>query len=304
MINICDDLKSKAGGITEKINHIRLKVNLQNIDIPAIELEGPDLKEIDNQLIDMKKQLEDTKEGNKKIQLEVYKRTKDFINQSRLDILFIIDCTNSINTYLADIKSNFTKMIDDIKKSCPTCTIYAGFIGYLDFLDLDLGENYVNIEFTKEIQTISDQIKDIESHGGGDVAEDLAGAFEMALKKDWQGISRFAIIATDAPCHGAEFHGKEKQKNFDNYPEGDRENRNIKDYVKNFAENKISLFCAKYSEDTDLMFDIFKGIYNGNKNEGDQNEFNYEKCENICESIIRKAEYIYQVNRKEVADIK
>ena len=46
-------------------------------------------------------ELEKTKKENENIQDEVLKRTKDFLNQTRLDILFIIDCTNSnLENYL------------------------------------------------------------------------------------------------------------------------------------------------------------------------------------------------------------
>ena len=303
MINICEDLKSKAVGITEKINQIRITINLQKIDIPPLELKEPNTKELTKKIEDMENQLEETKKENKAIQDEVYKRTKDFINQSRLDILFIIDCTNSINTYLEDIKLNFTKIIEEIKNNCPTATVYAGFVGYLDYIDLDLDDEYINIKLTTDIESINEKIKNLSSHGGGDTAEDLAGAFELGLDNDWQGISKFIILATDAPCHGDEFHRKKNVYKYDNYPEGDRENRDIKKFVKEFSQRKISLFCAKYSEETDLMFNIFKNIYNQEKKEGDQNEFSYETCENLTESIIKKAEYIYQVNRKEDINI-
>ena len=81
-------------------------------------------------------------------------------------------------------------------------TIYIGFIGYLDFMDKMLGLEYINIELTTDLNSITQKIESLKSTGGGDIAEDIAGAFEMALAKDWQGISRFAILAADAPCHG------------------------------------------------------------------------------------------------------
>ena len=145
----------------------------------------------------------------------------------------------------------------------------------------------------------SKNIESLKSTGGGDIAEDIAGAFEMALKKDWQGISRFAILAADAPCHGVEFHGRVDDKKYDNYPEGDPENRDIKKFVRNFAEKNISLFCAKFSDDTDMMFDIFRKEYNKGIKEGQHCQFTTEKCEDLCEIIIKKAALVYQVNTKE-----
>ena len=298
LINICNDLKNKAKSISEKINQIRMKVNLNNIELPPIEFKDPDVNKINDNLGEMKKQLEDTKKENQNIQEELFERTKNFLNQTRLDILFIIDCTNSVNLYLQEIKTNFTNMIEKIQRSCPMATIYIGFIGYLDFLDKELDEEYIDIELTTDITQITEKIKNLKSHGGGDIAEDIAGAFEMALKKDWQGMSRFTILAADAPCHGIEFHGNADKK-YDSYPQGDPENRDIKEYVRRFAENNISLFCGKFTDETDKMFDIFKEEYNKGKKQGSNCQFTAETCEDLCEIIIEKASLVYQVNRKE-----
>ena len=299
MIQICSELKTKANNIGDKINEIRMKVNLQNIEIPPLELKEPNVDKINENIEKMVDQLEETKKENQSIQNEVLERTINFINQSRLDILFIIDCTNSVNTYLDTIKTNFTSMIDEIRSKCPMATIYIGFIGYLDLIDLELTDEYINIGLTTEINEITDKIKNLKSHGGGDAAEDIAGAFDLALKKDWQGISRFAILAADAPCHGNEFHGKANIKNYDNYPEGDPNNRDIRELVRKFAEKNISLFCAKFSDDTDLMFDIFEKEYNKGKNGKAQCEFHMESCEDLCGRIIEQATQVYSVNRKE-----
>ena len=299
MISLCSDLKKKANNISGRINELRMKVNLLDLKIPQIELKEPDVAKINDNLGKMMTELNKAKEDNKSIQEEVKKRTNDYINQTRLDILFIIDCTNSVNTYLEEIKYNFTEIINKIQSKCQMANIYIGFVGYLDFVDLDLGEKYINIELTQELNLITEKIKNLKPNGGGDTAEDIAGAFQMALNNKWQGISRFAILAADAPCHGNEFHGKGKVKNYDNYPEGDPEKRDIKKYVRDFADKKISLFCAKFSEETDIMFDIFNKEYNKEKKEDDKCQFICQSCENLCDIIIQKAALVYQINRKE-----
>ena len=251
---------------------------------------------IEKNINEVKTKIEETNKKNEQLKEEVMKKTDEFINQSRLDILFIIDITNSINTYLSDIKNNFTYMINSIINNCPTATIYTGFIGYTDFSELDLGEAYININFTQDSKEISDKIKELESHGGGDDAEDLCGAFDLALNMEWKGFSRFAILATDAPCHGKEFHNNEVT---DNYPDGDRDGRDIREKVRKLASNKISLFCAKYGETTEEMYEIFKKEYEKGKQKNFDNQFTVEKCENICEIIIKKASDIYRSRKDE-----
>ena len=69
--------------------------------------------------------------------------------------------------------------------------------------------------------------------------------------------------------------------------------------MRKFAEKNISLFCAKFSDDTDLMFDIFEKEYNKGKNGKAQCEFHMESCEDLCGRIIEQATQVYSVNRKE-----
>ena len=299
MMDICNDLKNKSKSISEKINIIRTKINLKNLEIPPLELKEPEVKKINEGIDNMIRDLDKTKKENKVLQDELLKRTEDFINQSRLDIIFIVDCTNSVNPYLETIKNNFTKMIDKIQDECQMATIYIGFIGYKDFPDLALSGQYMNIKLTTKLNLIAEEIKNLKSNGGGDTAEDIAGAFQLALNNDWKGISRFAILAADAPCHGDEFHGKSNIKNYENYPQGDPKNRDIKEFVRKFAEKNISLFCAKFSDETDLMFDIFSKEYNKAKKPDSKCQFISRTCEDLCQIIIQNAIEVYQINRKE-----
>ena len=78
--------------------------------------------------------------------------------------------------------------------------------------------------------------------GGGDYAEDVAGAFEMVLNKTWRSNARFAMLVADSPCHGKNcYYGKYNG----DYPNGVQSQRNISDLVEELAENKISLFCIE-----------------------------------------------------------
>ena len=291
MMLICEELKEKAKLIAEKINRARLKINLNEIQAKEFDIQPPKIENIEKNIGEIKEKIEETNKKNSQIKEEVMKKTEDFINKSRLDLLFIIDSTNSTNPYLENIKKNFNKMIKDIYNNCPTATIYIGFIGYTDFNELDLGEQYIDIELTKEKEEINQKIKDLEPHGGGDEAEDLAGALELALNKKWKGFSRFAILATDAPCHGIEFHSPEVE---DNYQNGDPNGRDIKLFVKNFAENNISLFCVRLTDTTEMMFNIFEKKYQEGKSKESQCQFIVQSCEDICEIITQKACQIYK----------
>ena len=300
MKTICEKLNKKSKIIAERINETRETINLNRLDFPVLKLEEVNVQDINSSINSMKEKIDKTKKENGKIKEELKKKTEKFINQSRLDILFIIDSTNSINTFLDDIQRNFLKIIDEIIAKCPTSIMHVGFIAYKDLFDLDFGEEYLDIDFIRITENpegkkkISKEINKLKSSGGGDTCEDLTGAFQLSLKKSWQGFSKFAILATDAPCHGKEFHDPEIE---DNYPEGDPEKRDIKKYVQEFAEREIYLFCAEYDKSTEKMFGIFKEIYNQNKKKDSKCQISIQSGEDLSNTIIEKAVKIYEENR-------
>jgi len=300
MKTICEKLNHKSKIIAEKINEARETINLKRLELPVLELEEVNVQDINSSINSMKEKIDKTNKENEKIKEELKTKTEKFINQSRLDILFIIDSTNSINTFLKDIKQNFLKIIDEIITKCPTSIMHVGFIAYTDFSELYFGISYKDVDFIKITKNeegkkeIFQKINELKSDGGGDTCEDLTGAFQLSLKKSWQGFSKFAILATDAPCHGKEFHDPEIE---DNYPEGDPEKRDIKKYVQEFAEREIYLFCAEYDKSTEKMFGIFKEIYNQNKNKNSKCQITIQSGKDLNNTIISKAIKIYEENR-------
>ena len=300
MKTICEQLNNKSKIIAEKINETREEINLKRIELPALELEEVNAQDITSNINSMKEKIDKTNKENEKIKEELKKKTEKFINQSRLDILFIIDSTNSINTFLSDIKQNFLNIIDEIITKCPTSILHVGFIAYKDLDDLDFGEEYLDIDFKRITENpegkkeISEKIEKLKSSGGFDTCEDLTGAFQLSLKKSWQGFSKFAILATDAPCHGLEFHDPDVE---DNYPKGDPKKRDIKNYVKEFAEREIYLFCAEYDDSTHKMFGIFEEIYNKEKKKDSKCQITIQRAEDLSNTIIAKAIKIYEENR-------
>ena len=218
--------------------------------------------------------------------------------QTRLDLLFIMDITNSMDLYLDQAKVSICNMIEEIINNCPGIDIYLGFIGYKDFTDLDFGDEYVNLQFTNDYNAIKNQIEPLKAQGGGDIPEDLCGAFEFAKNKEWEGKSRFAILVTDSPCHGTKYHNFTGEGE-DNFPEGDKYQRNIEEYIEFFAKNEISLFCLKINSTTDKMFLIFKEIYEKNKKTNSNNQFVIGEGKTLSSVVVENAIKTFQ-NRKEL----
>ena len=294
-------LKKQSDAISNEINEIRKKYGEKEGELEEFTPSGSVDIETENFYKEVFEQSFKINEQIKIINQSLNENMVKIIEQSRLDLLFIMDITNSMDVYLEEVKKQFTAIIKEIKKECAGILIFIGFIGYKDFSDLDFGESYINLELTENYESIIKNIQYAKADGGGDIPEDLCGALEFAVKKEWRGNSRFTILVTDSPCHGRKYYD-DITENYDNYPEGDKLGRNIEDYIKKLAEDEVSVFCLKINNSTDKMFKIFEKVYNDNKKKDSLNQFVYDFGENISNVVTSNAIKTFR-NRKQI-DIK
>lgn len=291
---IIDTLQNKSNNISKLLNKIMENYGLKKEELEPMDLReepaAPNIVQVGKKL---EKEQEEINKGTEAKLNEIKKDATDTINQSRLDLLFIMDITNSMDNYLNQAKSGIIDMIKKIQEQCPGIEINLGFIGYKDFNDLDFGEEYINLEFTTDYEKIKSNIEFVKADGGGDTPEDLCGGLEMGKNKGWAGKSRFAILVTDSPCHGEKYHDL-KGEHKDNFPNGDRENRNIEDYIIFFAQNNISLYCLKINNTTDKMFKIFNDIYDKYKNKDSKSQFVIQEGKEIFDIVTKNAVKIFQ----------
>ena len=304
MVEISNKIKDKINKleessktIAEKIKTIRNKYNEPEESLSEINLipaEVINCQNPSNQIDEQGKEIAKTADKGVK---EITEDINKIKAQARLDLLLILDITNDMNSYLDQVKKDMLKMVSTIQKECAGIEIYLGFVGYKDFNDLDFGEEYVNLDFTNDYESLKKNIDLVNAGGGGDTPEDLCGGLELGKNKDWNGKTRLAILVTDSPCHGEKYHdltGEHK----DNFPNGDREGRNIEEYIEFFAKNEISLFCLKIKPATDKMFKIFEEIYNKSKAEKSKNKFVIVEGGNLLDIVTKNAIKMFQHRNK------
>ena len=282
----------------------KFKPSFQEIEnyFPKMNIDIKGLNDIENELLKYMNNLREFKiEGSSQLINE---------NIMREDILIILDTTNSMGKYLEILKEKLQSVIDQIKQNCPLAIIYLGFIGYKDFCDLELGDEYVDLELTLNYEKIYNKIKNIEVDGGCDIPEDVAGAFEMALNKKWGEGYKIAFLITDAPCHGIEYHDLDQNKeNYrDNYPEGYYDGDNIDDeefrrreihlLVKELAHKNIALACLNILDLTDKMFLKFRDLYEKEQ----KRELFFVEKNDLDKFIIIKATELFKQKEKEIID--
>ena len=274
-----------------------------------------------NNLIDKKNPKIDFDKAINDINLfEQLQQSKDIDNlylpalckdQMKFNIVFIFDITSSMGEYIESFRNNFFDIIKQIKNKCPLAVLYLGFIGYKDIQDLELGDEYIDLDLSLFYDEIYNKIKNIQAEGGDDIPEDVAGAFEMALKKSWNKSNKgtdVIFLITDSPCHGTKYHDLNQKIEMykDKFPnghyEGDDEEykrEDIEKLVEKFVEKNINLVCLDIHENTQKMFKMFEDKYKaGNKN----NLFSVSK-EDLAKCIIQKMSELYSLKEEEILKI-
>jgi hypothetical protein len=272
------NLKSHQRVIHEQINQIREKYGYRKVEVENFSLGFEEISMINDDCSGLAKELNKIYENVK----ENYKDINEIENKFRIDISFILDTTSSMGYFIDRFKFNFLNIIEILKSECPEAIIYMGLIGYKDIFDKELGDDYLDYDFTLNYEKLYEKIEEIEPDGGVDIPEDIPGAFELALNKigqTWRGKTKIAFLLTDSPCHGKEFHNLNQNNpdEKDEYPDGDPEGRDINGMIRKFVKNKISLFCFKLNKNTDKMYKIFQDNYNKLKQPNAINDFYIEK---------------------------
>ena len=284
-------LKKKFTNIYSKINDIRISFN-QNKKISLFDLDFKDLENINNDCDILAEKIIEVHE----IIADGYKKIKVTENKIRLDIVIILDITSSMESYIENFKEQFSPMIENIRKECPEALVYVGFIGFKDLNDLELGDDYINIDLTTNYDKINEIINNIEPDGGDDIAEDIAGAFELCLKQSWKANTKIAFLITDSPCHGREYHELDEEQNEDKYLDEKPNGKKMGDIISEFFGQSISLFCLKLNRNTNKMFEKFKEKYDETKIFPSKYHFYIENNDFFDKEIIEKVVNIYKDN--------
>jgi vacuole morphology and inheritance protein 14 len=253
------ELKEYGKKIMEIIDEIR-----KLFDLPPVKIDIDD-KNIEYPFYEYAKKLNKGFEEIQEIKKEVQKPMKIVmvvfgkqINTVTLDLLFIMDITESMQDLLDETRDSIKYILDKIKSDSPGIDVRFAYEGYRDFADLKEGEKYYTIDFETKMDTFKKKLDEIIAKGGGDDAEDVAGGFKAGLGMSWRSNARYAILIADAPGHGKQYHGDDVD---DDYPDGDPHGNILEVLMKEYAEKNINLCLTRIDDYTDKMFKILVDSY-------------------------------------------
>ena len=129
------------------------------------------------------------------------------INYDYIDILFMVDATESMTPYINASIKNCKNIVQTIELKFPYKIKKFGAIFYRDPIDRK-EDKHTYIQLTSNGNSFQNQIEGIKAFGGNDYAEDWNGAYEIALNKiNWTNErgNKIVIHIADASAHGNEF---------------------------------------------------------------------------------------------------
>jgi hypothetical protein len=247
--NDVKDLMKYGKQVIEIINEIRKLFDLSQIKINI------DDKNIEYPFNELYKNLNILLEEIKPIKTEIreyleiiIKIFENQINMVTLDILFIIDITESMEDLLEETRNSIKYIVEKMKAESPGIDIRFACQCFSDFSD---PEQYYEIDFVTDIEKIKKLLGKITAQGGGDDAEDVAGGIHKGLGMSWKSNARYAILITDAPGHGRKYHENDVD---DDYLDGDPNGLDLEDLMKKYVENNINLCLTRIDNYTDTMY--------------------------------------------------
>jgi len=258
--NYVKDLKTKGQKIIDIINEIRKLFELEPV---KLKFDNKDIKypfyEYAKKLNKGFEEIQEIKKEVQKPMKEVMKVFGEQINLVTLDLLFIMDITESMQDLLEETRYSIKYILDKIKRDSPGIDVRFAYEGYRDFEDLKNGEKYYQIDFETDLNIFKKKLDEITCIGGGDDAEDVAGGLNAGLNMSWRSNARYAILIADAPGHGQKYHDEEVQ---DDYLKGDPNGLVIEDLMQKYADKSINLCLTKIDTYTDIMFNAMIKSFN------------------------------------------
>lgn len=123
----------------------------------------------------------------------------DSSKSNKLQVMFIIDTTGSMDDEIDFLKKDFSAIAKDVDPG-------QSYVEYGVVLYRDEGDEYVtkSFDFTRNVSSVQNYINGIEADGGGDapeaVDEALSVAFSDELSWDYDS-NKVAFLIFDAPPH-------------------------------------------------------------------------------------------------------
>mmetsp|Transcript_30136 Transcript_30136/g.29409 ORF Transcript_30136/g.29409 Transcript_30136/m.29409 type:complete len:119 (-) Transcript_30136:449-805(-) len=117
--------------------------------------------------------------------------------------MFILDVTISMSGSLNACKCEIRNIINNIRTEFEGIRVRLSIVAFRDFT-YDEEDHFEIFPFSREINDCVDFLNKLEckSSTKNDAPEDSLGGLFQGLAQNWKAQNKYAILLTDAPCHG------------------------------------------------------------------------------------------------------
>jgi hypothetical protein len=178
-----------------------------------------------------------------------------------VDIIFVVDCTASMNKYMAAIKRILRKLLWDASKTLSQYMVdeedllQVGMVLYRDHPPQDSTFTTKVIQLTSDIVQFKQELQNISCKGGGDEAEAVLDALNDAVNTiKWRETSeKFIYHVLDSPPHGTEFSDVK-----DEFSNGCPCNLSYEEILIRMRELEVQYNIIKLDNVIDKMIGLFQ----------------------------------------------
>lgn len=175
---------------------------------------------------------------------------------SLLDLVFAVDCTGSMASYIAEAQKSIKDIIQEIV-TCEKVDVRFALVCYRDHPPQDTSYVTRVFDFTSSLSKMKENVNTMDAFGGGDTPEAVATALRDVLDLKYRDkATKVAVIIADAPPHGIQCPG-------DGFPVGEPNGVDPLAVVRQMAERRIILYsvgCEPQLSSTPNARDFFEGI--------------------------------------------
>lgn len=205
---------------------------------------------------------------------EVERRVKEKLDQvrmaQRIILVFLVDCTESMQPYIDEVKNKIKSVTDDYERFYGRNSMFFGFVGYRDHgisepFEYAIDSNLTGFQnFLRTVRAHSEKDeKWMDRHL--DAAEDVTGGLSKAAQLRWdiagEGTSRVLIHIGDSPCHGSLYQEgwvieNDRYNSVSSAPGGEDRNCPIR-HLRQLKRNQIHYYFCRIRSETDEMIKQF-----------------------------------------------
>ncbi|KAF6815613.1 mhck ef2 kinase domain family protein [Colletotrichum musicola] len=175
------------------------------------------------------------------------------------DLLFLIDTTGSMRSYIDAAKNQVRSIVDDIHKAfLNAAEIRIAVVSYKDHIS---SPNVEFLDFTNDIPRVLDFVGELACVANHDTAEDVLGGIQQALNATWKHQTRCMVHIGDAPAHGRNLHDLSDYA--DNWitPGSEPHGLTYERLLRKLVQMHINYALLRITSDTDRMALMFANVY-------------------------------------------